>query len=32
MKQLENDMRKHKDNVELTKEAHAISRIKKTTK
>ena len=32
MKQLENDMSKHKDNVALTKEAHAISRIKKSTK
>ena len=32
MKQLENDMHKHKDNVALTKEAHAISRSKKTTK
>jgi hypothetical protein len=32
MKQLNNDMLKHKDNVELTKEAHAISRTKKATK
>jgi len=31
MKQLDNDMKKHKDNVELKKESNSISRIKKKT-
>ena len=31
MKALDNDMKKHKDNVELKKESNQISRIKKKT-